>query len=83
MIDKQKIKEVMVAQLKTQGYPDMSRDAILAEVPRLWDKLNDEGLLTEAIQQGLTFEIFRRIALQKKHDIETIEEVAKFFRRNT
>jgi hypothetical protein len=78
---KQKIKESMLAHLKTKGYPDMTRDAIMAEVPRLWDKLNDENLLNGLIEKGLTFERFSGIALKKKFDADTMEEVAKFFRR--
>ena len=76
-----KIKESMVEHLKTKGYPDMTRDAIQAEMPRLWDKLIDEGLLTEMINRGLKFEQFQQIALQKQYEADTMEEVSKFFRR--
>ena len=77
----QKIKDSMLEYLKNRGYPDMTRDAIVVELPRLWDKLNDEGLLTEMINRGFKFEQFQQIALQKKYEYDTMEEVAKFFRR--
>lgn len=76
-----KIKESMIEHLKTHGYPDMSRDAILSQVPAMWDKLNSEGLLEEPIKQGFTFDHFYAIANQRKMDFDTMEEVARFFRR--
>lgn len=78
---KQKIKESMINHLKTKGYPDMTYDAIAAEIPRLWDKLSDEGLLKDLIARGFKFEHFRQIALQKKADCETMDAVNNFFKR--
>ena len=79
--NKEQIRQSMLEHLKTKGYPDMTRDQIMGEVTNLWQKLAAEGLLVEAIQAGLTYQHFINIALQKKHQYDTMEEVAKFFRQ--
>lgn len=79
--NKEEIRQSMLEHLKTKGYPDITRDQIMAEITNLWQKLAAEGLLVEAIKEGLTYQHFVNIALQKKHQYDTMEEVAKFFRQ--
>lgn len=78
--NKEEIRQSMLEHLKTKGYPDMTNDQILGELTNLWQKLAAEGLLVEPIREGLTYQLFVNIALQKKHEFDTMEEVARFFR---
>lgn len=78
--NKEEIRQSMLEHLKTKGYPDMTRDQIVAELPSLWQKLAAEGLLEEPIREGLTYQHFVNIALQSKHNQDTMDEVARFFR---
>lgn len=79
---KQKIKDTMQEHLKAKGWPDnLSYDSIVAELPAMWDKLNDKGLLTDLIARGFRFEQFRELALRKKMEQETMDEVMSFFSR--
>ena len=78
--NKEEIRQSMLEHLKTKGYPDMSGDQIAQELPAMWQKLSREGLLVEPIKEGMTYQHFVNIALQVKHQFETMEEVAKFFR---
>ena len=80
--NKEEIRQSMLEHLKTKGYPNMTRDQIVGEIQALWQKLAGEGLLVEPIKEGLTYQHFVNIALQKKHEFDTMEEVAKYFRRN-
>lgn len=76
------IKKSMLDHLRSKGWPDlMTNDQIIQEIPSLWQKLSSEGLLVEPIKQGLTYQHFLNIALHKKNQHETMEEVAAFFRR--
>ena len=77
---KQKIKDSMMQLLTAQGYPNISNDQILQLLPNLWQKLAAEGLLVEPIKEGLTYQHFINIALHKKQQIDTMEEVAAFVR---
>lgn len=79
--NKEEIRQSMLAHLIIKGYPDMTRDQIMGEITNLWQKLAAEGLLVDAISEGLTYQHFVNIALQKKHQYDTMEEVAKFFRQ--
>lgn len=82
--NKEEIRQSMLEHLKTKGYPNMSRDQIVEELAPMWDKLEAEGLLVEPIKEGMTFQHFVNIALQKKYEFDTLEEVEKYFsgRRN-
>lgn len=77
---KEKIKKSMNDHLVSKGYPDITNDQIVQELPALWQKLAAEGLLEEPLKQGMTYQHFVNIALQTKHHHETMEEVARFFR---
>ena len=48
---KGKIQKVMVDHLTTLGYPDITREQILAELKPMWIKLEEAGL----IQPGMSF----------------------------
>jgi hypothetical protein len=76
---KEEIRQSMLEHLKTKGYPDMSSDQIMGEITSLWQKLSTEGLLVEPIKQGFTYQHFVNIALQSKHNQDTMDEVARFF----
>jgi hypothetical protein len=76
---KEEIRQSMLEHLKTKGYPDMSSDQIMGEITGLWQKLSTEGLLVEPIKQGFTYQHFVNIALQSKHNQDTMDEVARFF----
>jgi hypothetical protein len=78
---KAKIKASMNEHLVSKGYPDISNDQIIQELPAMWKKLESEGLLEEPIKQGMTYQHFVNIALHKKHEFEIMEEVARHFRR--
>ncbi len=77
---KEKIKKSMNDHLVSKGYPDITNDQILAELPVLWKKLSDEGLLEEPIKQGMTYQHFVNIAIHKRNQMEAMEEVARHFR---
>ena len=66
--------------LVSKGYPDMTNDQILAELPVMWTKLGNEGLLVEPIKQGMTYQHFVNIAIHKRNQVEVMEEVARHFR---
>lgn len=78
--NKEEIRQSMLEHLKTKGYPDMTSDQIVGKLTNLWQKLAAEGLLVEPIKEGLTYQHFVNIALQSKHQQDTMEEVARFFR---
>ena len=78
--DFEKIKASMKAHLESKGYPDITNDQIVQELPSLWKKLAADGLLDDLVKQGMTYQHFVNIALQTKQQVETMEEVARFFR---
>lgn len=82
--NKEEIRQSMLEHLKTKGYPNMGRDQIVEELAPMWNKLLTEGLLEGPIKEGMTFEHFVNIALQKKYEFDTLEEVQRYFsgRRN-
>lgn len=77
---KEKIKKSMLDHLTSKGYPDISNAQIINELPELWKKLAADGLLEEPLKQGLTYQHFVNIALQKRQECEIMEEVARHFR---
>lgn len=79
---KQKIKSSMQEHLRAKGWPDsLDYNGIIVELPAMWDKLEKEGLLTDLVARGFRFEHFRDIALNKKMEQETMDEVMSFFNR--
>lgn len=70
---RKKIHASMKEHLESKGWPDISDDAVMQEVPALWMKLLSEGLLETFIKRGFTLEHFIQIALQKKQDIAIME----------
>ncbi|HBI01875.1 MAG TPA: hypothetical protein DDY18_09670 [Flavobacterium sp.] len=79
---KQKIKNSMQEHLKAKGWPDnLDYNGIIQELPAMWDKLEKEGLLKDLIARGFTYANFTAIALQKKMEQETMDEVMSFFTR--
>jgi hypothetical protein len=77
--NKEQIRQSMLEHLLTKGYPNMTGDQIMGEITNLWQKLASEGLLEEPIREGLTYQHFVNIALQSKHNQDTMDEVARFF----
>ena len=79
---KEKIRTSMMEHLKAKGWPDnLDNNGIVRELSALWDKLAKEGLLTDLVTRGFTFQHFHAIALDKKFQVETMEEMMAFFRR--
>ncbi len=77
---KEKIRQSMLDHLKTKGYPDMTNQQIIHELPNLWRKLDADGLLEQPVKAGLTYQHFVNIALSKANEQEIMEEVARHFR---
>lgn len=79
---KDKIKASMTEFLKTKGWPEnITRDQIIALLPDTWKKLEAEGLLETLVARGFNYKQFVDIALHKKNECETLEEIAKHFRQ--
>ena len=78
---KTKIKTSIMEHLTLRGYPNITNDHIIQLLPELWTKLCNEKLMEEPLKTGFTYQQFCYIALQKKHQADTMEEVANFFRR--
>lgn len=49
-----KIRSVMITHLKSKGFPDLSHEEIIGELPAMWRKLEEEQL----IQDGMTYQGF-------------------------
>ena len=78
---KSKIKASMLAHLQSKGYPDnLNNNQVMQEIPNLWTKLAKEGLLTELIEKGLTYQHFEGIANQEKQKSDTMDLMANFFK---
>lgn len=77
---KEQIRKSMNDHLVSKGYPDITNDQILQELPAMWNKLSAEGLLAEPIKQGMTYQHFVNIAIHKRNQVEAMEEVARHFR---
>lgn len=60
---KAQIRQVMIAHLKSKGYPNMTSKEILAELKPMWVKLGNLGLL----HAGWTYEQFVEIAHAEEH----------------
>ena len=68
--------------LMTKGWPDnLDANGILMELPNLWQKLAAEGLLEEAVSEGLTYQHFCDIARGKAVEAQMMADVEAFFRR--
>jgi hypothetical protein len=61
IIDKGKIKEVMLAHLQKIGYPHIQNEVVMREPPTLFRELDTRGL----IPRGMDYGMFYRIAVTK------------------
>jgi hypothetical protein len=65
-LDKVAIKMVMSKYLKSIGYPNISNERIIKELPTLFRLLDSEKL----IPKGMTFDLFHHIAINKYMETE-------------
>ncbi len=72
---KDKIHDSMGEHLTSKGWPDMTDDQIVQELPALWSKFSEEGHLDTLIKRGFTYEMFVKIALHEKGKCEPIDIV--------
>lgn len=54
-------RQVMFSHLEERGYPNIDESAILDELPAMWEKLTNAGLMPE----GFYYADFERLALGK------------------
>lgn len=76
---KQKIKKSMMDHLKSVGYPDISSDKIINELPNLWNKLTKENLVQEFTKDGFTYKVFVKAALTQKEKWDQINRMKAMF----
>lgn len=63
---KEKIRASMKERLTSKGWPNLTSDQIVNELPNLWKKLEAEGHLKTLIEKGFSYQQFVQIALNQK-----------------
>lgn len=65
-MNRSRIRQSMMEHLESVGWTQGDNDLFIDELPNLWEKLMNEGLLREAMLRGFTYYHFCKIARQKK-----------------
>ena len=76
---KEKIKQSMLAHLKSKGYPNINNNQIVQELPALWNKLSKEGLIDEFVKKGFSYQLFVQAALGQRQKAEFFQNIKDKF----
>jgi len=75
---KRKCREIMFAHLKSKGYPNLTRRAIIEELPAMWRQFEEAELLTDIKANGWNFDLFVSRAMDAAQEAAIVEHMAEF-----
>jgi len=79
---KGRCREVIETHLKSKGYPNMSRRAILNELKPMWIKMEQLGLMEYIKAEGWTYQMYCDVAIKKAQEAAIFDHLSGFVRAN-
>lgn len=76
---KTKCKGIMETHLKSKGYPNLSDQQIMNELPEMWKLFENEGLMEELKNKGYSYQRFVQTAQSKAMQVRMEEELGSLF----